>query len=75
MEAILGGLATYPGPPTVLGNVAAQRRAGAREVQGRGRGRTHEPGATRALSQEPERMANPRPRDQGHSASVLLRVR
>ena len=75
MDAILCGLETSPCPQTVLGKVAAQRRACAREVQVRGRGSTHEPGATRALSQEPERMSNQRPKDQGQRASVLLRVR
>ena len=75
MDAILCGLETYPCPHTVLCKVAAQRRACASEVQVRGRGSTHEPGATLAISQEPERMSNQRPRDQGQRAYVLLCVR
>lgn len=46
---VLCGLATYPCPHTVRGNVLAQRLAFASEGQGRGRGSTHGPGAPLAV--------------------------
>jgi len=52
----------------LLGKEVAEQLVFASEVQVRGRGSTHELGATLAISQEPERLSNPRPRDQGHRA-------
>ena len=66
-RAVLCGLETYPCPPTGPGTGVGQRCV-CQGVPGSGGGRTHGLGARLAISQEPERMSNQRPRDQGQSA-------
>jgi hypothetical protein len=76
-ETALGGLydlETYLYPRTVLGKGVAERVPFASESQARGRGSTRQRDTTIASRQEPERMSNQRPRDQGHNTYVLLRV-
>ena len=76
-ETALGGLydrETSLYPHTVLCKGVAERVPFASESQARERGSTRQRDTTIAHIQEPERLSNQRPKDQGKRAYVLLRV-
>ena len=76
-ETALGGLydlETSLSPRTVLGKGVAERVPFASESQAWGRGSPRQRDTTIAHRQEPERMANHRPKDPSTRASGLLRV-